>query len=150
MSTALKTGDVAAAATRKRSFLRKASRASVGEEDEIAEEEDDGGEAQGKKPTVWKRLYGYMRFSWALVESLMVSMTSWLDKFSKDYRHVSKCLTKERSAIKVSIIINTVFYVMGRSLVISWLLYRSRTACRRHHPRRILMKAGTICKPLST
>ncbi|XP_035705079.1 piezo-type mechanosensitive ion channel component isoform X2 [Folsomia candida] len=100
MSTALKTGDVAAAATRKRSFLRKASRASVGEEDEIAEEEDDGGEAQGKKPTVWKRLYGYMRFSWALVESLMVSMTSWLDKFSKDYRHVSKCLTKERSAIK--------------------------------------------------
>jgi hypothetical protein len=105
MSTALKTGDVAvAAATRKRSFVRKASRVSVGDEDEIVEEEEeDGKEEVGKKTTVWKRLFGYMRFSWALVESLMVSMTSWLDKFSRDYRHVSKCLTKERSAMKVNI-----------------------------------------------
>lgn len=114
MSTALKTGDVAAAATRKRSFIRKSSRTSIGDEDEIVEEgEDDGGREEPeseKKPSVWKRIFGYMRFSWALVESLMVSMTSWLDKFSRDYRHVSKCLTKERNAMKVFI---CVFSIMG-------------------------------------
>lgn len=100
MSTALKTGDVAAAATRKRSFIRKSSRTSIGEE-ELEEEDGEEPDIPGQKISIWRRLYGYLLFGWALIESIMVSMTSWLDKFSKDYRHVSKCLTKERREMKV-------------------------------------------------
>lgn len=54
-------------------------------------------------PTIMRRIIGYIRFAWAILESLMVSATTWLNKFSKDYRHVSKCLAKEKLVLKVSL-----------------------------------------------
>jgi len=51
-------------------------------------------------PTMLRRIISYIRFSWAVLESVMISMAGWLNKYSKDYRHVSRCLTKEKQTLK--------------------------------------------------
>jgi hypothetical protein len=53
-------------------------------------------------PNMLRKLFGYIRFAWALVESVMVSLTTWMNKFSKDYRHVSKILATEKAVLKVT------------------------------------------------
>lgn len=53
------------------------------------------------KATYMRRFLGYLRFSWAFLESMMVSMTAYMNKFSRDYRHVSRCLAEEKRQLKV-------------------------------------------------
>lgn len=80
----------------------------AGSSDEIGGEQD-GAEGAvavqrlASSPTIMRRIIGYIRFAWAIMESLMVSATTWLNKFSKDYRHVSKCLAREKLVLKVGI-----------------------------------------------
>ncbi|CAL8113936.1 unnamed protein product [Orchesella dallaii] len=69
----------------------------AGSEDEIVEEPVP---KPPPSPTIMRRIIGYIRFAWAILESLMVSATTWLNKFSKDYRHVSKCLAREKLLLK--------------------------------------------------
>ncbi len=54
------------------------------------------------RPTLMRRVLGYLRFAWAFLESVMISMTTYLNKFSRDYRHVSRCLAEEKQQLKVS------------------------------------------------
>ncbi|ODM97774.1 Piezo-type mechanosensitive ion channel component 2 [Orchesella cincta] len=72
--------------------------AAAGSDDEIAVEEQTP--KPPPSPTIMRRIIGYIRFAWAILESLMVSATTWLNKFSKDYRHVSKCLSREKLLLK--------------------------------------------------
>ena len=53
------------------------------------------------RSTFMRRLLNYLRFTWAFLESVMISATNYLNKFSRDYRHVSKCLAEEKLRLKV-------------------------------------------------
>lgn len=44
----------------------------------------------------------YFRFIWAFINSTMVSMTRYLNRYSNDYRYVRKVLAKEKKLLKVS------------------------------------------------
>jgi len=56
---------------------------------------------QPPSQTIMRRFFAYIRFGWAFLESSMVSMTAYLNKFSRDYRHVSRCLAEEKQELKV-------------------------------------------------
>ncbi|XP_043467298.1 piezo-type mechanosensitive ion channel component isoform X4 [Leptopilina heterotoma] len=42
----------------------------------------------------------YFKFLWAILNSTMVSMTKYLNRFSNDYRYIRKVLTKEKKLLK--------------------------------------------------
>ncbi|KAK7789716.1 hypothetical protein R5R35_007290 [Gryllus longicercus] len=58
------------------------------------EEEDE------KSPNIWHKIVTFLKFAWAFVESAMVSMTIYLNRFSRDYRYVRKVLTVEKKMLK--------------------------------------------------
>ncbi|GLG96580.1 Piezo-type mechanosensitive ion channel component [Gryllus bimaculatus] len=58
------------------------------------EEEDE------KSPNIWHKIATFLKFAWAFVESAMVSMTIYLNRFSRDYRYVRKVLTVEKKMLK--------------------------------------------------
>ncbi|XP_071441072.1 piezo-type mechanosensitive ion channel component [Hetaerina americana] len=74
-----------------------------GREQPDPDDGDDGGgdgidpDAQG---AVGRRIWTFMKFFWALIESLMVSATQWLNRFSRDYRYIARCLTREKKLLK--------------------------------------------------
>jgi len=78
-----------------------------------------------------RRIIGYIRFAWAILESLMVSATTWLNKFSKDYRHVSKCLAKEKLVLKVSLHVILSFFAYDEKSIISVLFCDKNIGCLR-------------------
>jgi hypothetical protein len=41
-------------------------------------------------------------FVWAFIQSSMVSMTNFLNKYSRDYRYVIRVLAKEKKFLKVA------------------------------------------------
>jgi len=75
----------------------------LSDEPSSASEDEDEGEKKPPPPNLLRKILGYIRFAWALVESVMVSLTTWMNKFSKDYRHVSKILATEKSVLKVTV-----------------------------------------------
>ncbi|XP_063226263.1 piezo-type mechanosensitive ion channel component-like isoform X4 [Bacillus rossius redtenbacheri] len=52
--------------------------------------------------SVWSRIWTYVKFVWALLESAMVSMTTYLNRKSKDYRYIKMMLTVEKKILKAS------------------------------------------------
>ncbi|CAG7819154.1 unnamed protein product [Allacma fusca] len=63
-------------------------------------ESQPGAPPQVPRTTFMRRLLNYLRFTWAFLESIMISATNYLNKFSRDYRHVSKCLAEEKLRLK--------------------------------------------------
>lgn len=49
-------------------------------------------------------------FLWAFIESVMLSATNFLNKYTRDYRYVVKVLKKERKILKVVLIKITVLF----------------------------------------
>lgn len=46
--------------------------------------------------------FTYFKFLWVIINSTMVSMTKYLNRFSRDYRYIRKVLSKEKTILKVS------------------------------------------------
>ncbi|KAF4525370.1 hypothetical protein B566_EDAN014808, partial [Ephemera danica] len=57
-------------------------------------------DAPPKEDSWAKKLWIYMKFVWALVQSGVVSTTKKLNKLSSDYRYVAKCLATETLQLK--------------------------------------------------
>ncbi|XP_033209745.1 piezo-type mechanosensitive ion channel component isoform X3 [Belonocnema kinseyi] len=56
---------------------------------------------EGKDETGQKvSLFTYFKFLWAMLNSTMVSMTKYLNRFSSDYRYIRKVLAKEKKDLK--------------------------------------------------
>ncbi|XP_046404278.1 piezo-type mechanosensitive ion channel component isoform X3 [Ischnura elegans] len=65
--------------------------------------DDGGGDAEADadaKGALGRRIWTFMKFFWALIESLMVSATQWLNRFSRDYRYIARCLGREKKLLK--------------------------------------------------
>lgn len=59
----------------------------------------------------WKeKLITFLKFLWAFIDSLMVSITNTLNKFSRDYRYVMRTLSVEKKQLKVCIFSLWTFY----------------------------------------
>ncbi|KAK9510545.1 hypothetical protein O3M35_005299 [Rhynocoris fuscipes] len=66
-------------------------------------EEVEGEEEEGEVPPPWKeKLSTFIKFLWALIESVMVSVTTTLNKFSRDYRYVMRTLSVEKKQLKAN------------------------------------------------
>ncbi|XP_077295229.1 piezo type mechanosensitive ion channel component [Arctopsyche grandis] len=81
----------------------------------LIKKQDDGGDSEHsdhpldsiksdsiiqEEETLWNKLCKYLAFAWAFVESFLISLTRWLNRFSRDYRYVAKVLTKEKILLK--------------------------------------------------
>ncbi|XP_015610142.1 piezo-type mechanosensitive ion channel component isoform X3 [Cephus cinctus] len=64
------------------------------------EQSDDEGEED--KPEDQKKIsiLTYFKFAWAFLNSSMVSMTRYLNQYSRDYRYIRKVLAKEKKILK--------------------------------------------------
>lgn len=69
-------------------------------------EESDGSQDQPieprSHPTFMRRVIGYLKFAWLFIESVLTSMTGYLNKFSRDYRHVARSLAEEKLLLKTA------------------------------------------------
>lgn len=65
------------------------------------DEENDDKNQKSKKEERKISLLTYIKFLWAILNSTMVSMTKYLNRFSNDYRYIRKVLTKEKKLLKV-------------------------------------------------
>ena len=68
------------------------------EDDDRNERKDDKEEEEKKNIS----FFTYFKFLWAILNSSMVSMTRYLNRFSSDYRYIRKVLAKEKKILKVS------------------------------------------------
>ena len=68
-------------------------------EDAAGELERESSKEEEKKKI---SLLTYFKFVWVIVNSTMVSMTKYLNRFSRDYRYIRKVLSKEKKILKVS------------------------------------------------
>lgn len=84
------------------------------EPSDIEEEEDDGkGEKEEpqdksddeKKDQKKVSICTYLKFLLAMINSTLTSLTKYLNRFSHDYRYIRKVLMKEKTNLKVYIII---------------------------------------------
>ncbi|XP_065351549.1 piezo-type mechanosensitive ion channel component-like isoform X6 [Cloeon dipterum] len=60
----------------------------------------DGEDAKIKEDSWASKLFVYMKFVWALLQSGVVSATKRLNKLSRDYRYVAQCLEAETLSLK--------------------------------------------------
>ncbi|CAB3377428.1 Hypothetical predicted protein [Cloeon dipterum] len=60
----------------------------------------DGEDAKIKEESWASKLFVYMKFVWALLQSGVVSATKRLNKLSRDYRYVAQCLEAETLSLK--------------------------------------------------
>ncbi|XP_012270066.1 piezo-type mechanosensitive ion channel component [Orussus abietinus] len=70
------------------------------EEDEGPEQAPEEGDAADNGEEKKVSLGTYLKFIWAVMNSVMVSMTKYLNRFSLDYRYIRKVLAKEKKALK--------------------------------------------------
>ncbi|XP_051158273.1 piezo-type mechanosensitive ion channel component-like isoform X4 [Leptopilina boulardi] len=64
------------------------------------EDIDDKKFEKNKKEQRKTSILTYFKFLWAMLNSTMVSMTKYLNRFSNDYRYIRKVLTKEKKLLK--------------------------------------------------
>lgn len=90
------------------------------EPSDIEEEEDDGkGEKEEpqdksddeKKDQKKVSICTYLKFLLAMINSTLTSLTKYLNRFSHDYRYIRKVLMKEKTNLKVYIIIQFYIYI---------------------------------------
>jgi hypothetical protein len=62
--------------------------------------DDDSSVASEKKYTLPQKIVLGLLFVWAFIQSSMVSMTNFLNKYSRDYRYVIRVLAKEKKFLK--------------------------------------------------
>lgn len=65
-----------------------------------SKDEDISELTEPRQETFCQRMANYLLFAWLFIESSMVSLTQFLNKYSKDYRYVMKTLSKERKILK--------------------------------------------------
>nr|CAH7742356.1 unnamed protein product [Callosobruchus chinensis] len=53
------------------------------------------------KETIGRKILQILLFIWAFLESSMISLTNFLNRYSRDYRYVLKVLSKEKKILKV-------------------------------------------------
>lgn len=53
----------------------------------------------------------YLKFLLAFINSTMVSMTKYLNRFSNDYRYIRKVLAKEKKSLKVRLCVLIQFFL---------------------------------------
>ncbi|XP_058794046.1 piezo-type mechanosensitive ion channel component isoform X2 [Phymastichus coffea] len=70
-----------------------------GELDKTSEKDSVGSKMKDAKDTKIS-LLTYFKFSWAFINSTMVSLTKYLNRYSNDYRYVRKVLAKEKRLLK--------------------------------------------------
>lgn len=58
------------------------------------------------------KIITFIKFLYAFVNSCMVTMTRYLNKFSRDYRYVMRTLAIEKKLLKVSAFRIRVFYFL--------------------------------------
>lgn len=61
-------------------------------------------EEKSDKTSWWHKVMVSLRFGMTFINSVMVTMTRWLNKLSRDYRYVIRILTMEKKILKVCII----------------------------------------------
>lgn len=81
--------------------LAKTPEPSDTEEDKIKDEASDKKDEQQKKVS----FSTYFKFLLVMINSTLISMTRYLNRFSHDYRYIRKVLAKEKKILKVRIII---------------------------------------------
>ncbi|XP_049822868.1 piezo-type mechanosensitive ion channel component isoform X3 [Aethina tumida] len=69
--------------------------ASTSKDDEISELTE-----PPPQPTLRDRLLRYAKLCWMYVEGAMVSVTNFLNRYSKDYRYIIRVLSKEKKILK--------------------------------------------------
>nr|XP_018904347.1 PREDICTED: piezo-type mechanosensitive ion channel component isoform X4 [Bemisia tabaci] len=84
-------------------FLRKKQKSSPPEPSKDPPDEDETSKSlssDGDKQTCGQKLILYLKFVWHFINSVMVSLTKWLNKFSRDYRYVIRTLSVEKKLLK--------------------------------------------------
>lgn len=71
------------------------------EEDKTLERSVEEDEEKAKKVSVST----YFQFVWVIINSTLISMTKYLNQFSRDYRYIRKILAMEKKILKVCHII---------------------------------------------
>lgn len=79
--------------------LAKTPEPSDAEEEEIKEEDKKSDEEKEDKKKV--SFSTYFKFLWVMINSTLISMTKYLNRFSHDYRYIRKVLAKEKKTLKV-------------------------------------------------
>ncbi|XP_044268088.1 piezo-type mechanosensitive ion channel component-like isoform X7 [Tribolium madens] len=65
-----------------------------------SKDDDDSSVISEQKPTIREKISIGLLFVWAFIQSSMVSLTNFLNKYSRDYRYVIRVLTKEKKFLK--------------------------------------------------
>uniref|UniRef100_A0A8D9ARX6 Piezo-type mechanosensitive ion channel component n=1 Tax=Cacopsylla melanoneura TaxID=428564 RepID=A0A8D9ARX6_9HEMI len=63
-------------------------------------EEEDEEDKKSDKTSWWHKLMVSLRFAMTFINSVMVTMTRWLNKLSRDYRYVIRTLSMEKKILK--------------------------------------------------
>jgi len=71
------------------------------EEEKVKEEDKKSDEKEDKKKVSFST---YFKFLLVMINSTLISMTKYLNRFSHDYRYIRKVLAKEKQILKVYII----------------------------------------------
>ncbi|KAK2582220.1 hypothetical protein KPH14_004571 [Odynerus spinipes] len=67
------------------------------DEDKSAQKDTEEGETEEQKKV---SVSTYFKFIWVMVNSTLISMTTYLNQFSRDYRYIRKVLAKEKKVLK--------------------------------------------------
>ncbi|KAJ8926339.1 hypothetical protein NQ314_021304 [Rhamnusium bicolor] len=62
--------------------------------------DEDISELTEPKDTLGQKVLNFLLFIWAFIESAMISLTNFLNIYSRDYRYVLKVLAKEKKILK--------------------------------------------------
>ncbi|VEN64253.1 unnamed protein product, partial [Callosobruchus maculatus] len=62
--------------------------------------DEDISELTESKETIARKILQILLFIWAFLESSMISLTNFLNRYSRDYRYVLKVLSKEKKILK--------------------------------------------------
>ncbi|KAJ8687309.1 hypothetical protein QAD02_023103 [Eretmocerus hayati] len=68
--------------------------------DEIFDKSEKGSKGGSKSKEGKVSFFTYFKFLWAFLNSIMVSMTRYLNRYSSDYRYIRKVLSKEKKILK--------------------------------------------------
>lgn len=83
------------------------------------EEINDNECEKNKKEQRKTSILTYFKFLWAILNSTMVSMTKYLNRFSNDYRYIRKVLTKEKKLLKVRFLLkSTLTYIKDEKITL--------------------------------
>ncbi|CAH0558079.1 unnamed protein product [Brassicogethes aeneus] len=67
---------------------------STSKDDEISEL------SEAQQLTAYQKVKGYVRLLWVYIEGTMVTLTRFLNQYSKDYRYIIRVLSKEKKILK--------------------------------------------------